>query len=191
MGRGRDNELPFLDKVCDVGGREHIADTNNRKWRSGATDEADGVGNKARETNANEEDNQHKNNGENVGVGDGLKKHFEVEFFLEQENTIGEECNIKYNNKAAVGDDSLVAEGTGNDRVAQEGGVVENQTKLRLEAKIVRLHEFFVKEELGEEDEESHDDEAGNYPRKEKIGGVTVVARWKSGKERGWHEDGE
>lgn len=55
---------------------------------------------------------------------------------LEEPDAVREKCNIEGDNEATVGDNAGRTEGTGNDRVAKEGGVIENKAELRFVAEI-------------------------------------------------------
>ena len=51
---------------------------------------------------------------------------------FEKPDAIGEESEVESDDEAAVGDDALFAKSGADDRVAKEGGVVEDEGKLSL-----------------------------------------------------------
>ena len=50
---------------------------------------------------------------------------------FEKPDAVRKEGDIESNNKPAIGDDARWAESIYHDRVAEEGGVIENESKLR------------------------------------------------------------
>lgn len=105
-------------------------------------------------------------------------------------DAVREEGEIKSDDEAAVGDDTLFAEGGTNDGVAKESGVVKNEGKLCFGGERL-LPKVSIKNEFGEENERQHDDESSQKAEREKIKQIFACGGRKGGEERGGHKNGK
>lgn len=118
------------------------------------------------------EDNA-EGDGDDVRVGNDAGKEFAGDATTEEIDAVGKEGDVESDNKAAVGDDASGAEGAGDNGVAKEGGVVEDEGKLGFEADFA-LIEVFVKDEARGNNEGEHDNNAAGEASEEKVGGSDI-----------------
>ena len=108
---------------------------------------------------------RHKNgdaekNCDDVWVSNDTSEEFWCELALEKIDAVREEGDIEGNNEATVWDNPLFTKGTGDDWIAEEGGVIKDEGKLRLKTEFA-LIETLVKDCTGQQDEYKHHEDAG------------------------------
>ena len=178
----RNHEAPLLQNDFEIGLGKHKTDTDNGKWRSGTTDIPDGISDETGQFEISEKECHAEQDGDDVRVEDDTTKKLRGKLLFKEPDTVGEECDIKGDNKATVSEDALRAESASDNGIAEESRIVKNEGELRFAGKF-GLYPMFIEDNFGDNDKGEHDQDAGEQAGKEEASGVLVISGRKSHKE--------
>jgi len=190
LNGSRKDEAPLFDELFEVGMGKHEADTNNRESGRGIASEADGIFNEARDWEVEKKNEYAEKDSNDIWVCDDALDELGGNFAFEKVDAVGEECDVEGDDEAAVRDDALLAEGAGDDWVAEEGGVVEDEGELRFEAEFAFV-EAFGEDNTRGNNKSKHDDNTSNETRDEEFGSSGAVGGRECIKKRGRHKDSQ